>query len=135
MIRTRNDTVRVRTENNQPSMTKSDMAEACNINNILARYRKTGVISHIRAGGTYETLPSQMDFHEAMNLVLKAQTMFDEMPSNLRKRFSNDPGVFLAFCEDPENRDEMVDLGLLPRPPKAAQTPAPEIVEDEDPST
>lgn len=43
--------------------------------------------------------------------------MFDTLPSKLRLRFGNDPAEFLSFVEDPANDQEMIDLGLKPKPP------------------
>lgn len=107
---------RVQTEFSGETMTQQHMAEDCDINNILRRYSQTGVLSHFREGGTYEDLPGAIDFHEAMNLVVQAQEMFDELPSDIRKRFGNDPAQLLQFCEDRDNLDEAIELGLVPRP-------------------
>lgn len=45
------------------------------------------------------------------------------LPAKVRDRFSNDPGKFLAFVDDPKSREEMYELGLAkrpdPPPPKA----------------
>ena len=124
MVRGAFDRERRPTAVDEEVMTKQSMAAECDINNILQRYEKTGVLSHIRSGGTYETLPDALDFHEAMNLVLNAQQMFEELPSKLRARFGNDPAQLLQFCEDPANKDEAIQLGLVPLP-ETKDPPAP----------
>lgn len=92
--------------------TKQSMKAECDINNILAKYQKTGAVSHLaKHGGSYGFAPA-LDFHSAVNLVQRAQGMFDDLPASLRRRFNNDPGEFLAFIQDPANTPEAIKLGL-----------------------
>jgi len=67
---------------------------------------------------------SVTDFQSAMDLILKSQQTFMEMPADVRTRFDNDPHRFLDFVSDTANRDEARKLGLLipepPAPPPAA---------------
>lgn len=96
------------------SMTKQSFKKECDINNILAKYRKTGMIDHIRENnGQYVDVPESFDYHGAMNIVAKASSMFEELPSDLRKKFDNDAGAFLDFVNNPENADAMCELGLM----------------------
>lgn len=105
--------------------TKQSMRAECDINNILGKYAKGGVIDHLaKYGGEFGTV-EPMTFHEAMNLVTKAQEMFADLDSGIRKRFGNDPGAFLEFAQDPKNIDELRKMGLA----KAAPEPVPGPVE------
>lgn len=128
MIRDRNNTQRVRTEFRGETRTKTDMAPACDINNILARYKKTGLISHFAQGGRYEDLPDSFTFHEAANTVLEAERMFMELPASLRKELDQDPARFLDYVADPENHTRLRELGLMrpaaAEPAKPAVAPA-----------
>jgi len=70
------------------------------------------------------------DFQEAMLLVTKAQQTFDDLPSDIRKKFDNEPAKFLDFVQDPKNTDQMVEMGLAqriptPQPVQVTITPAP----------
>ena len=99
------------------SLTQQSSKDSCDINSILKRYRKTGVISHFRAdGGSYEDMPPSMDFHEAVNLVMEAQAGFDALPATVRSEFGNDPAKFLDFLKDPDNRPRAIELGLIDAP-------------------
>lgn len=91
-------------------------AEACDINNIMKKYEKTGLIEHVNAAGRYENLPQSVDFQEAINLVMEAEASFEGLPAAVRKEFENDPAKFLLFVEDPENVERMGELGLLNDP-------------------
>ncbi len=111
-----------------PTLTIQEPLETCEMNNILARYTKTGLIDHVREGGRYEDLPPGQDYHEAMTIVAEAQQSFEGLPASIRKEFGNDPQAFLTFVENPENVKRMGELGLLNDPPaKTAVVENPEV--------
>lgn len=100
-----------------PSMTKQSFKDEVDINNILAKYQKTGLLDHVATyGGSYGDMPTHDDFHEAMNIVTNANSMFADLPATVRERFDNDPAKFLDFVSDPENREALVEDGLIPEP-------------------
>lgn len=113
-----------------PSLTHQSEAPQCDINTIMLKYQKTGIITHEnRYQGQYgDFTNTPTDYHESMNAVLEAQDMFDSLPSSVRKRFHNDPASFLDFVGNPDNQDEMVRLGLS----KARPAPS-EVLEDPTP--
>jgi len=129
---------RVTTPILQPSLTKQSFKSQCNIDTILANYKKTGVITHAN-----KTQPQYGDFLQAadyqlyQNKILQAQDAFNSIPSNIRAEFDNDPQKFLEFAQNPENIDAMRELGLAapeaPKPPTAA-TPAPEPEPSQEPA-
>ena len=93
-----------------PSATKQSFKDECDVNQIMKKYQKTGVIDHVsRYGGDYGFADSH-DFHEAMSLVADANTMFEELPSAAREHFDNDPAKFLDFVD---TMDEIKDRPLL----------------------
>lgn len=97
----------------QTSMTKQAFAEESQINNIMAKYEKTGVIDHVKEHGGYSMMPSGLDYHTAMQLTIDAHLAFDQLPANIRKEFGNDAFEFLTFVEDPDNVERMAELGLI----------------------
>lgn len=113
------------------SMTKQEFSKESNINRIMAKYLKTGLVEHVRTfQGQYGNFLSAPDYHKAMSQVVAAQQMFEGMPSNIRNKFDNDPEKFLAFVQDYDNTDEMRELGLLP---KEALTAPQETAQDGNP--
>ena len=48
-----------------------------------------------------------------MDTVVSVKAKFDEFPSDVRKRFRNDPVEFMKFFDDPVNRPEAIRLGLI----------------------
>lgn len=95
------------------SRAKQSFAEECDINTIVRRFGLTG---HVPVGvrmPTYADYANLPDYHSAMNAIAQAREAFDAMPSSVRARFQNDPGLFVDFCSDAKNRDEAVKLGLV----------------------
>lgn len=102
-----------------PSLTKQSMKAECDINNILARYAKSGLLTHL-AGGTPQWLDVSevSDYREAIERVRSADEWFAKLPAKMRATFENDPAAFLDFASDPSNDVKMEELGLAVRPPK-----------------
>lgn len=99
---------------NDPSLTHQSFKAECDIRNIMKRYTKTGVLTHVNSmSPQYLDASVVPDYQESLNLIISAQETFDSLPSTLRKRFNNDPLEFLSFTSDESNRLEMAKLGLL----------------------
>lgn len=107
----------VRTVINEPSRTKQSFKDECDINTIMKRFERTGLITHNNARAAYFDDVSEVpDFAAAVATVRKADEMFMSLPAKLRAEFDNDPQQYVAFCADPANSDRMVELGLKPKP-------------------
>lgn len=101
---------------------KQEFRDECDINRIMARYEKSGLINFTsKVAPRYEFVPA-IDFQQSMEIVKKAEDEFYSLPSKIRNRFANDPVHFLEFVQDPENIEEARKLGLLPKesPPQDA---------------
>lgn len=111
-----------------PSMTKQAFKAQCDINNIIKEFSLTGQISHINAQaaqGRFMDLPDELDYQTSLHTVKAAAEAFQALPAAIRNRFHGDPAEFMAFCANPANADELIELGIRERPPRAAPTPAP----------
>lgn len=82
------------------------------INHIMAVFAKTGQIPATAKQPLTFDIEGVFDFQSAMNTIVNAQRAFAALPSNIRSRFANDPAQYIAFCENPDNLDEMRKLGL-----------------------
>ncbi len=98
--------------------TKQSMKDECDINKIMAKYQKTGAIAHVNRHGAEYGFATSDDFATAMRTVTVAQEMFDGLPSTIRNRFANNPGAFLDFVQDSNNKAEGQTLGLWPADPE-----------------
>jgi phage internal scaffolding protein len=94
------------------SRTKQSFKAECDVNNILKNYNKTGIMPENFNPGEYRDVDG-IDYQESMQMVASANSMFEELPSALRKRFKNDPAQLLSFVHDDANVAEAHKLGLL----------------------
>lgn len=112
--------------------TKQSHKAECDIHNILGQYRRTGIITHVAAmRPTYEDLPAGVDFQQAMNTILEAQAVFQDLPAKVREHFRNDPALFLGAFQDEKQHDTLREYGLLkakaaPQPSEAPPAPSEE---------
>lgn len=103
-----------------PSMTKQSFKAECDINQILRKWQKTGLVEHVaQFDGRYDDVSGVVDYQDALGQVMAAEEAFASLPSGLRKRFENDPGKFMDFVLNDKNREEMRALGLLKEDPAA----------------
>jgi len=98
---------RTQIESEDQTMTKQSFQEECNINNIMAKYQKTGVIDHVQANKPEYGFATGLDFKESVDLIQKADDMFSDLPSTVRENFENDPSQFLDYAQDPANQDTL----------------------------
>lgn len=111
------------------SLTDQSQADDCDVNRIVDRFHKTGVLPGVDVQRMYGDFSSVFDFQQALDTVHHAQAQFDALDAKVRKRFDNDPAKFLEFVSHPKNAQEMVDLGLAslsasPTPGSAAAAPS-----------
>lgn len=106
------------------SLTQQHYTDSCNINNILEKYRATGVIDHFNPNPAHYALMTGDQFTENMFLLAEAQRMFNELPSGVREHFGEDPAKYMDYVnglDENSDRKELFELGMLDTPP--AETP------------
>lgn len=112
---------------NLPSLTRQEFADECDINNLMAQYEKSGVISHVnRTPAQYLDLSETPDLQTAINMIRDAETAFMTLPAKTRAEFENNPVEFIKFAENPENLEKMREWKLAPPAPTE---PPPQKVE------
>lgn len=99
-----------------PSRTRQSDAKAADINTIMRQYERTGMIPQVDSEALFVDVSEMPDYRTALDFIRKADNMFMDLPAEIRKKFDNDPAVFLSWTSDPDNREEMIELGMLPRP-------------------
>lgn len=107
-------------------ITKQAFKDECDINNLLSKYQKTGLVTHVNNfKGEYLNLSQPVDYQTALNVVINADAAFASLPSSIRKKFDNDPHEFLQFTTNPDNHDAMVEMGLVPKKTQEKPSQAP----------
>lgn len=116
-----------------PLLTEQSHKEAVKISNIV---KKHGIDLIQQTSRIINDLDFRMDenpyndFQEAMFIVAKAKSTFEQVPAVLRKKFDNNPAKFVDFVKNPDNYDKLVEYGLAnPKPeevvsPNPAESPA-----------
>ncbi len=90
--------------------TKQAFKQTCDINAILKKAQKTGAISHLAKHEAKYGDFAEFDFMEAQLQIAKATEIFDDLPSEVRREFDNQPGQFFEYANDPENIGRMAEL-------------------------
>lgn len=111
--------------------TKQSFKAECDINNIMAKYQRTGLVEFVNKHEPQYGDVTGFDFQASMNQVIAAQAMFEALPSSVRKRFHNDPAEFVAFMDDESQLEESYRLGLREKP---QEVPKPEPVPEPAPA-
>lgn len=98
----------------EPILTDQSYAAACDINNIMAQYSKTGLLPE-----TTTIPPRYVDntvipsLEQAFNIVNSAYDTFYDLPATIRKLMDNDPSQLENFISDANNRDLLLKHGIL----------------------
>lgn len=98
----------------EPTKTQQHFKNEVNINQIMAKYKRTGMLPTPSVMPQYRDCTG-FDFRAAQGLIAEAMQGFAQLPAVIRKRFQNDPGIMLEFLSDPLNREEAEKLGLVAR--------------------
>jgi phage internal scaffolding protein len=120
------------------SLTQQHFKEECDVINIIKRHDRNGIIEHVQRGqARYGDFSEVADYREALDLVRDAQDEFMTIPSDIRKKFDNDPGKFYEFVSNPDNKEELKTMGFIETPDvgKPSSVPTKALSEAGEPST
>ena len=99
------------------SMTQQQFKAECDVNNILAKYKKTGLVTHLaKHQGNFGDFSNVEDYQTSLGKLMQAQAAFGTLPSELRAKFENDPAKLIEFLSDKKNDEEAIKFGLKVRP-------------------
>lgn len=117
--------------------TQQHFVDEVNVNAIVKKYQKTGVVSHVkRVEAKYGDFTTLGDFAENMAKVAEAKQAFEQLPAVIRSKVDNDPQKFYDWLKEERNWDEAEKLGLITnvkrsetgtpvsQPPTPAEKPA-----------
>lgn len=108
----------------EKSITRQSDAEGADINVIMKRAEKTGVLPMYTREALFTDVSAIGSFRDAMELVKLAQEGFLALSPAVREKFGNDPVAFLDFTSNPANLAEVQAMGLLDAP-EGAEVVAP----------
>lgn len=82
------------------------------INSIMRKFQRGEALNHVKVYQGEYGIASPLDLHQAQNLIARANSMFADLPSNVRNEFKNEPAQFLEFVQNPDNYDRAIELGI-----------------------
>lgn len=116
----------------QRSLAIQSERDNCDVNLIVDRFQKTGVLPTMNKTPQYGDFSQLPDYQESLNTVIAAQKAFMTLDARIRKQFDNNPAEFLDFVDDPKNGDKLIEWGLRKGPdvpsvgPNATALPEPD---------
>lgn len=110
-----------------PGLTKQEFRDETDVNVIMKRYGATGQlpVGVQSLQPIFADVSEIGDFASLMRRTKAAEVAFMNLPAELRTRFGNDPGELVVFLQNPANRPEAEELGLVPKR-EAAKPPVEE---------
>lgn len=84
----------------------------CDINIIMDRFEKNNALDHVSKHQPEYGFTNPQTYHESLNIITQADSMFNDLPAKLRDEFANNPQAFLQFVQDPKNADRAKELGI-----------------------
>lgn len=113
LVRVRRDRKLCPTIETGEGLTEQSHKQECDINYILKDYARTGFMKHANQNaGQYDDVTS-VDFQSAMDTVANVKTMFENLPSQIRAEFNNQPTQFLDYVQNPNNTEALAQRGIL----------------------
>jgi phage internal scaffolding protein len=95
-------------------LTDQSWVKNSDINNIMKKYAKTGVLPQTKQNlAQYLDVSEVPSLEDAHNLIIEARNMFMELPADVRKLMDNDPNNLHDFCKNPANREYLIERGVL----------------------
>lgn len=99
------------------SVTQQSFVNDVDINNIVAKYVKTGVLGNVddirSRKGVFLDVSNVDSFKTALDRVTAINDAFMSLPADIRSRFGHDPQNLISFMSDSNNASECVKMGLL----------------------
>jgi len=110
---------RCATVNTLPSLTQQHHLEEVNINKIISRFNKTGVLGDgVVRTPRYADVSLFGDFSQAQQKIAEGRAAFAALPVSVRKLAGNDPMRLWEVLNNPENRIMLEKAGVLKAPEK-----------------
>lgn len=124
-----NGTIGIKTHNLEPSKTDQQYKDEVDVNEIIRRYKKDGIVPHVKnINAQFADVSDIPDLMQGMERIAHAKEEFLRVPASIRAKHKNNVVDFYNWLADPANKEEAVELGLMKKPqqadsPKAAPKP------------
>ncbi len=90
--------------------TKQSQRDECDINMLLERYQRDASLGHLeKYGGQYGNY-ADYDFENHVTKIAEMDTIFEQLPAEVKKDFGQSTNKFFEFVTNPENEDRLAEL-------------------------
>ncbi len=90
--------------------TKQSQKNECDINKLLERYERDASIGHLeKYGGQYGDY-ADYDFENHVTKIAEMNTIFEQLPAEVKKDFGQSTNKFFEFVTNPENQGKLAEL-------------------------
>jgi len=108
------------------SLTRQEFANDTDINTIVKRAKLGQFVVQNRSQALYDDISQYGDYQTMYERKLEIDKEFVKIPSEIRKKFANNPNALAIWVKDPKNEQEAIKLGLrLPKTPDTRPEPPP----------
>ena len=108
----------------QDNRTIQSFKDETDINKLLAKQQVPLMQAHYDVYGEAYSDFDGFDFFEAQVKLADAKTIFEKLPSEVRKEFGHNPGAFFQYANDPDNVGRLTELlPAIARPGIQMHTP------------
>lgn len=111
---------RVSQVNTGPSKTQQQFKAECDVNNIIKRYHKdpqlwSELINKVQdpSSPEFQDFTNIGDFQSAMEKVSQIGEFFQSIPSEVRRKYNQDPAALFKAMQNPDNWIELANSGVL----------------------
>lgn len=100
-------------QGNPVIVTEQHHKEYCDVNNIINKYKRTGLYENVARLEMQYGDVTGADYQTMVNTIAGVSEHFEQLPDKIKKRFDYDPSKLLHFMDSEDNRDEAIQLGLI----------------------
>lgn len=102
-------------------MTQQHFAMEGNVNQVVKR-AQANLLPQGNRQPMFGDFTKLADYDVMLNRQIEARNVFNQFPAEIRERFGNSPQALYDWISDPKNREEAIEIGLLPKPVKRAKS-------------
>lgn len=107
------DRVRSSLRFTQPSKVQKQFAEQCSTEHIVEKFLRGEPVATASKPAVYADLTQVPDFESLQDRLAVLNNWFNDLPSEVRSEFDNDPQKALEELTKPDRMSDAVELGLL----------------------
>ncbi len=90
--------------------TKQSQRDECDINKLLERYQRDASLGHLeKYQGVYGNY-ANYDFENHVTKIAEMNTIFEQLPAEVKRDFGQSTNKFFEFVTNPENENRLTEL-------------------------